>query len=144
MRKMSKKLRRQHALKQLIKETQVSTQDELKDGLKKMGIDITQSSLSRDLNDIGIVKKHGYYHIPTVGQQSGMLPPITSLVWSGSNLLILKTYPSMAPSMGSIIDDQQISGVMGTVAGDDTVFVATATGANKEEVEKHIRRFFGN
>lgn len=143
MKKISKKLRRQHALKQIIKEKRVATQEELKDELENMGLDVTQSSLSRDLNELGVIKKQGYYHLLTTGRPGGILPPITSLTWAGPNLLVLRTYPSMAPSMGALIDEQNISGIVGTVAGDDTVFVATGPATSKEELEKHLRRFFG-
>jgi len=143
MKKVSKKLRRQHALKQLIKEKQISTQEDLKADLTDMGIDVTQSSLSRDLNELGVIKKQGFYHLLSGGRTGGMLPPITRLTWAGPNLLVLKTYPSMAPSMGSLIDEQNLQGIMGTVAGDDTVFVATGPAVSKDEVEKRLRRFFG-
>lgn len=143
MGKISKKLRRQHALRQLIKENKLSTQDELKDELQKMGIDVTQSSLSRDLNELGVMKKQGYYHLLSEGQSRGVLPPITSLRWAGPNLIVLKTYPSMAPSMGSLIDEQNIPGIVGTVAGDDTLFVATGPQVSREEIEKRLRKFFG-
>lgn len=143
MRKISKKLRRLHALKQLIRERQISTQEELKDELAAMSIDVTQSSLSRDLNELGVIKRQGYYHIITDGNTGGVLPPITSLSWAGPNLLVLRTYPSMAPSMGSLIDEQGIGGVVGTVAGDDTVFVATGPATDKDDLEKRLRKFFG-
>lgn len=144
MKKISKKLRRQHALKQLIKEKQISTQEDLKDELKIMGIDVTQSSLSRDLNELSVIKKQGFYHIITTGERpGGMLPPISHATWAGQNLLILKTYPSMAPSMGSLIDDQNIPGIMGTVAGDDTVFIATGPTVNREDIERRLKKFFG-
>lgn len=136
-------MRRQHALKQLIKEKRLSTQEELKDELVHVGIDVTQSSLSRDLNELGVIKKQGCYQLLTGGQPGSMLPPITSMIWAGPSLLVLKTYPSMAPSMGSLLDEQAIPGVVGTVAGDDTVFVATGPVADKKDLEGRIRKFFG-
>ena len=143
MRKLSKKLRRQHVLKQLIKDQKLATQEDLKDNLKKMGIDVTQSSLSRDLNELSVIKKQGFYHLPPETRPTGILPPITSIKWAGPNLLVLKTNPSMAPSMGSFIDEQHMDGIAGTVAGDDTVFVATAPAVNKEDLEKRLRGLFG-
>lgn len=142
MKKISKKLRRQHALKQLIKEQRVATQDDLKEELEKMGLDVTQSSLSRDLNELGVIKKQGVYHLLT-GGMPGVIPPISSLTWAGSNLIVLKTYPSMAPSMGALIDEQNIKDVVGTVAGDDTLFIATGPAINREDLERRLRKFFG-
>jgi len=143
MKRISRKYKRQHVIKQLIKENKVGTQEDLKEELYKMGIDVTQSSLSRDLNELGVVKKQGHYHLLAGGQAGGgVLPPITSLAWAGENLLILKTYPSMAPSMGSFIDEQNISDIVGTVSGDDTVFVATHPTSVKDGVEKRIRKYF--
>lgn len=143
MKKISKKLRRQHALKQIIKDKQFSTQEELKRELEKMDIEVTQSSLSRDLNELGVAKKRGFYCLPQPGRSGGILPPITEMKWAGPNLLVLKTYPSMAPSMGAFIDEQNLTGIVGTVSGDDTVFVATGPTVNREEIERHLRKFFG-
>jgi transcriptional regulator of arginine metabolism len=142
MQKISKKLRRLHALKQIIKEQQICTQEELKEELEKLGLDVTQSSLSRDLTDLSVIKKQGYYHLLVEGRPGSVLPPISSLTWAGPNLIVIKTYPSMAPSMGSLIDDQRIPGVVGTVAGDDTVFIATGPAADKDGVLKCLQRFF--
>ena len=143
MKKISKKLRRQHVLKQIIKEKQISTQEELREELTKLGIEVTQSSLSRDLNELDIVKRRGFYVIPEDQKRHGALPPLTNMKWAGSNLLILKTYPSMAPAMGAFIDEQNINGVVGTVSGDDTVFVATSAAVKGEDIEREIRNLFG-
>ena len=143
MKKISKKLRRQHALKQMIKERQIATQDELKDELENMGIEVTQSSLSRDLSELGVIKRHGCYQILDHVRPSGVLPPISSMTWAGGNLLVIKTFPSMAPSMGALIDEQQVTGVVGTVAGDDTLFIAASSTVQKSELEVRLKRIFG-
>lgn len=143
MKKISKKLRRLHALKQIIKEKTIATQEDLKEELQQIGLDVTQSSLSRDLTDLGVIKKQGYYQLLIDSRPTGVLPPITALLWTGSNLLVAKTYPSMAPTMGSLIDEQNIPGVLGTVSGDDTVFIATKPDADKDSVTGRLRKFFG-
>lgn len=143
MKKISNKLRRQHVLKQLIKERRIATQEELKEALTNMGVEVTQSSLSRDLNELGVIKKQGYYHLLSSESIRSVLPPLISISWAGPNLMVLKTHPSMAPSMGSLIDEQNISGIVGTVAGDDTVFVATGPAVDKKELEDRFKKFFG-
>lgn len=129
-------------MKQLIKDERLTTQEELKDGLKRLGVEVTQSSLSRDLNELGIAKKQGFYQLPPEPRRTGVLPPLNAIKWAGPNLLVLKTNPSMAPSMGAFIDEQNISGIVGTVAGDDTLFVATAPAINKDDLEKRLREIF--
>lgn len=143
MSKLSQKRRRQHTLRQLIQGKNLATQEELQKELEKMGVDATQSSLSRDLNELGVIKRGGFYQLMSSRQSGGILPPISALTWAGPNLLILKTHPSMAPSMGSLIDSENIPGIMGTVAGDDTVFVATGPAIDKNDLEHHIRTLFG-
>lgn len=138
----SRKRRRQEALQQLIKSTKIATQEDLKEELEALGFHVTQSSLSRDINELGIVKQNGYYCLFASNRLGGIIPPITSSIAAGPNLIVLKTLPSMAPSMGAQIDSENLGGIVGTVAGDDTVFVATGPGVNKDKLIHNLRRMF--
>jgi len=125
----------------LIKEKPVRTQDELKALLNQHGFEVTQSSLSRDITEIGLVKQNGQYALPP--RQSGSsLPTLTSMESAGSNLIIIKTLVGMAAPVGITLDNSKVHGVIGTVAGDDTVFVATANGVSHETIKRAIQKIF--
>jgi transcriptional regulator of arginine metabolism len=142
MHKIHSKKKRQETLRQIIYSNQVSAHHELIDELKGKGFAATQSSISRDLNELGIIKKGGYYYLPSSVSEGQITPPLTSIVTAGKNLLVLKTLPSMAPSMASIIDSQKLTGVLGTVAGDDTVFVAISPKTTADAVSKKLQNIF--
>jgi len=139
--KPTKKQSRQDMIIKLIKEHEVATQDDLRSFLAKCGFDVTQSSLSRDISELGLVKQQGSYVLPPRSGQ-GTAPLVTSVEQSGSNMIVLKTVVGTAAAVGINIDNSKIPGVIGSLAGDDTVFVATATGSNQENIKKAIRRLF--
>ncbi len=115
-----------------IKNQKISQQQELVDKLKKRGIDIPQSSLSRRLKKLGIAKINSFYTV--VGQISKLQSPILNIKISQPNILVLHTFPGHANSLAIIIDekisfestDSLENGykyLCGTIAGDDTVLV---------------------
>ena len=142
MHKVHSKKKRQEALRQIIYGSKVSAHHELIDALQKKSFAATQSSISRDLNELGIIKKGGYYYLPSSISEGQITPPLTSIMPAGKNLLVLKTLPSMAPSMAAIIDGQWLTGVIGTVAGDDTVFVAISPKTTVDAVSKRLQNIF--
>lgn len=128
----------------IIKDGQVATQEDLKKALGRFGFHVTQSSLSRDISELGLVKQHGHYviaHSP-VSQSQGPKPIITSIESAGTNMIVVKTLTGMASPVGLTIDNHRTPYIIGTVAGDDTVFVATLPGAGHELIKKNIRKLF--
>ena len=130
--KPTKKQSRQDLMMRLIKEQKVQTQDGLKNLLRKHGFNVTQSSLSRDIAEVGLVKHGGTYALPPRSMSEGRLS-IASIASAGTNLVVVKTLIGM--------DNHKIQNVMGTIAGDDTVFVATSV-ASHEPVKKEIKKLF--
>lgn len=114
----------------------VRSQHELMALLGARGFDVTQSTLSRDLRELRVAKFGGRYvqtdAIIASGQapQSSALGDIAESLGSireaGPNLLVIKTPPGHASAVARAIDDSELTEVIGTVAGDDTIFVATA------------------
>lgn len=100
------------------------TQEELSARLFAEGVIVTQSTLSRDLAEIGAVKRKGAYvfvnPVQSPLQQAGFL----SANPAGPHLLVVKTEVGAAQRVGLVIDQQAFPGVVGTLAGDDTIFVA--------------------
>lgn len=98
-------------------------QKALVDKLNKSGYKITQSSVSRKLKQMGIAKFHGKYVLPKNDSKK------ISIVFLEPNLLVIRTAPGYASSFASIIDkrlveDRKHSEFVGTIAGDDTIFLA--------------------
>lgn len=141
-RKLSKRERRFLAVRAIVSTHRIRTQDELADELNKRGFETTQSSLSRDIKKIGLLKREGHYQVPLLTPNGMLVPPILEAHPTGHNLIVLKTLPSMAPTLGSTIDEMQIKGVLGSVAGDDTVFVATTHTAKIGTVVHRLLKIF--
>lgn len=99
-------------------------QNELLNELKALGYDITQSSISRKLKQLGVIKLHGKYQL--LNRAKNTISE-TEIIPVPPNLLVIKTIPGHANVIASIIDDHLISSdshFIATIAGDDTVFVA--------------------
>lgn len=139
--KPTKKQARQDIILKLIKEKEVRTQEELTKSLEKFGFKTTQSSLSRDIAELGLTKQHGSYIIPPRGMHGG-IPLVTAIDSAGSNMLVVKTLVGMAAPVGITIDSQKNSNIIGTIAGDDTVFVALSNNTTHEIVKKTIFKLF--
>src|SRR6266851_5252531 len=113
---------RQKKLLSLIKAKPFSTQAELRDSLERAGVPATQSSLSRDLEELGIVKHRGHYMVPRSNGSAGR--GLLSLDLCGENLVIARTDPGLASAVAVEIDGATISEIAGTLAGEDTIFIA--------------------
>lgn len=130
-----KKYTRQTKILELISKKEVETQEELADGLKAMGIDVTQATISRDIKELRLVKvmsKSGKYKYATIGQsQEGITDRLYKIfensvvsIDNAMNIIVLKTIPGAAQICASAIDYMGVDEIVGTLAGDDTVFVA--------------------
>lgn len=131
------KSRRQHLVARLIAENAVSNQPQLVALLGEQGVDATQATVSRDLEELGAVKvrlpgsTHPIYAIAELPQVPAA--PIEHLrrvlgewvveVASSANLVVIRTPPGSAHVVASALDRSRVEGVVGTVAGDDTVLV---------------------
>lgn len=127
---------RQEAILNLIRENEISTQDDLVNELRKQGWPVTQATISRDIKDLGIIKviaTNGSSRYSVLDYTGDVAPGRLLTVFSHSvvscnlagNLVVLKTLPGMAQGAASALDSLKLSGVVGTIAGDDTVFIAT-------------------
>ena len=136
----TKKQARQDFMIRLVKEKSVRTQDELKEILSQHGFEATQSSLSRDISEVGLVKVGGCYSLPPRQMQGS--PSITSMESAGDNVIVIKTLIGMAAAVGITIDNNRLKGIVGTIAGDDTVFIATAKGVRHDDIKSSILKIF--
>lgn len=118
---------RQNAILDIIASRRIYSQEELLVALAEKGIDATQATLSRDLKSLKIskVQTEGYVlpDKPTLRSvRSPIGDGILSLSFSGQ-LAVIKTHPGFASAIASLMDRHNLPGVMGTVAGDDTVLI---------------------
>ena len=147
-----KKYTRQSKILELISKREVETQEELAEGLKAMGIDVTQATISRDIKELRLVKvmsKNGKYKYATIGQsQEGITDRLYKIfensvvsIDNAMNVVVIKTIPGAAQICASAIDYMGVDEIVGTLAGDDTVFVAIR---NLESIEYVLQEFKKN
>lgn len=137
------------ALKMLISSMELGSQEEVLQALEKEGFKLTQATLSRDLKQLKVAKAASmngkYVYVlpnetmykriskPRSAQEMLMTPGFISINFSG-NMGVIKTRPGYASSIAYNIDDNDIPGIMGTIAGDDTIFIVIKEGTAYEDV----------
>lgn len=127
---------------QLLREHRLANQQQLIEQLEQHGFQTTQSSISRDLKKLGVVKHDGAYRIPSIAPgESGAIDRLDASR-AGDNMLVLRTGPGNANRAAVLIDEQSIPGILGTIAGDDTIFVAVASAKDQTRVLKKIFSLF--
>jgi transcriptional regulator of arginine metabolism len=110
-------------LLQLIGNERIADQFELQDALARAGKVVSQPTLSRHLTRLGISKRGGRYAPPGDGSPSAL-----AVISAPPNLIVLRTRPGFANAVAAVLDHQPLPGQAGTIAGDDTVFVALREG----------------
>ena len=150
---MKVKASRLEALKMLISSKELSNQEEVLQALKVEGFLLTQATLSRDLKQLKVAKAasmNGKYvyvlpnetmykriHKPLSPTEMMQTPGFVSNNFSG-NMGIIKTRPGYASSIAYNIDSSDIPQIIGTIAGDDTIFIVIKEGETPEEVKESL------
>ncbi len=120
---------RQGQILNIIRSRQIYTQDELARELVQHGVQTTQVTLSRDIREMGLVKTNeGYRSLPSETSGPTLADVIDEYMQDvkiAQNLLVIRTSPGNANTLAVALDHEDLPEVVGTVAGDDTVFVAT-------------------
>jgi transcriptional regulator of arginine metabolism len=127
--KTASKSERQRVLLDAVRSRPISTQAELVTALRRAGIACTQSSVSRDVRDLGLIKREGHYEPPGADTDlndyaASVATLIRGMAVVGDYLVVVHTLPGTADGVGVFIDGMGWPGVVGTVAGDDTLFAA--------------------
>src|SRR4051812_39295788 len=107
------KEQRQTTILKLISATPTGKQEELAELLEKKGFSVTQSSVSRDLLDLGVVKVHGFYALPQK-PRNAMAFGLLSLDSAGENLIVAKCESGLASAVAVKIDDANLAEIVGT------------------------------
>lgn len=126
---------RQRVIHRLLSEHTIDSQHELRDRLAQIGIEVTQATLSRDLRAMGIVKAPGGWVLPdglgsaasASGQEAFEEAVRSHLLWakSAASLVVVRTQPGHADALAIEFDRYPQEETVGTIAGDDTIFIAT-------------------
>ncbi len=134
---------RRRVILEVLRARRVANQLELVDLLGEQGIEATQSSVSRDLRFLGVAKVAGHYIAPSGEVPSGAdFGPIGRFVLgarsAGAHLIVLRTSVGTAQTVAIAIDRAGWPEVVGTLAGDDTIFVATANARDQQRFLRHL------
>lgn len=136
-------------IEQAISEQEISTQEELTNYLIENGYNVSQSTISRDMNElnlikvVGVNKKFKYAKANSIKNLSpqicGLFKQVTVSMVCANNLIVIKTLAGNAGTAGMAVDEMHFSEVLGTVAGDDTLLIITKTNTDAEIVIKTLR-----
>lgn len=152
--------RRREEVLAVIGQSAVHSQEELLALLRKRGFKVTQPTLSRDLRELGVAKTPAGYVAP------GSLATVTSIntftlredreervnrllrssvlsAQAAGNLVVVRTPVAAAQPLASAIDAAQLDGVLGTIGGDDTIFIALASPAAASALARHFQQVAG-
>ena len=119
----------------LIADYQIGRQEELTNQLLQNGFSVTQSSVSRDLDELGVVKVNGFYALPQKTNFTNF--GLFGLAAAGENLIVGKCEPGFAAAICVRIDNADIAEIIGTIAGEDTIFIAVR---DKKEQKTAMRK----
>jgi len=130
----------------LISDASISNQEELRRRLAAQKLRVTQATLSRDLQELRLVKTYeGYRPVAALPEESNGLPSLAralgeflSDIRPAENLLVLKTPPGGAQPLAAAVDAAKFPETAGTIAGDDTVLIITPDKKSRESLQKKI------
>jgi transcriptional regulator of arginine metabolism len=139
---------RRTMLAKIIREQTVGRQTELVAMLRKHGHIATQSSVSRDLRELGVAKMGDRYVLPETAAPSrndfsNLRQFVSARLTAGTNLTVLKTTVGAAQSVAVAIDTARWPEVIGTISGDDTIFIATAGARAQRKLADRLLALFG-
>lgn len=142
------KARRHNAILRLIASGSIRTQEELSSALESEGIHVSQTTLSRDLRDLGVVKAAEGYHlldgpVPAMRGAHALARVVAEFVVesrTAQNLVVLHTPPGGANAVAQCLDVADWPDIIGTIAGDDTIFVATPDASTARQVRERLER----
>ena len=147
------KTKRHSKILELISEKDIATQEDLLVYLRESGFDVTQATVSRDIKELRLIKitdklNRYCYALPekeseagVMGRYSAVLRHAAISVKEACNLVVLKTIPGSAQGCAMAIETMKIDNIIGLIAGDDTIFIATAGESDAVSIAEELRQF---
>lgn len=145
---------RQTEIINIVQSVEVETQEQLLDELRARGFSATQATISRDIKDLRLVKEltgHGRYRYALTERKtaSGSDTRLRNIFKEGvtsvdvaQNIVVVKTMPGLASAACSALDGMEISGVVGSLAGDDTGILIMRDNAAAQQLNNEIHKLF--
>ncbi len=150
------KRQRQQLIRRIVKERPISNQRELVEALQAAGCSATQATVSRDLRELGLHKARDplgrmrYVFVPASEERPDpptacgrMLREFSRGILAAQNLLVVRCDPGAAPGVGRVIDELEQDGILGCVAGDDTVIVVCQDAETAKTVQDYLIQLGG-
>ena len=136
---------RRERIRQLIAAYEIDSQGELVELLASDGIDVTQATVSRDLDAMGVEKQRGAdgrtaYALPETGSLAQVLRQFVIGIDASGNLAVVRTAPGAASAVASAIDAHRLPGALATIQGDDTLLVVAEEGTSGRVLADHLLR----
>ncbi|PZN32602.1 MAG: hypothetical protein DIU71_07190 [Proteobacteria bacterium] len=139
---------RRAAILRILRESTVRNQEELVKVLRKQGFEATQSSVSRDLRELGVAKAGDRYIVPPAEEAlapnhfAAVANFVVEVRTAGPSLTVVKTTTGTAQSVAVAIDRSQWPEVVGSLSGDDTIFLATEDARAQRKLRERLREVF--
>lgn len=144
-----RKAYRQAQILKLIRGGSVATQEELAQRLAAAGVDASQVTLSRDIRELGLIKTAAGYREPRgVGPEAArdnlprVLQEFLRDIRVAQNLVVLRTVPGGAQPVARALDSEERPEIVGTVAGDDTIFIAAPSAASAKSLQRKLLKLW--
>jgi transcriptional regulator of arginine metabolism len=140
------KLSRQNLILDLVQQESVANQEQLRKMLLRQGFDVTQATLSRDINELALVKTSAGYSVsrgdqaePAYHSAGRLVREFVVEVREAQNLLVIKTATGSAQPVAAAIDAEGWTEIVGTVGGDDTILVISQSKKNAHRISLRIK-----
>jgi transcriptional regulator of arginine metabolism len=140
MHELVQKSERQKLIVDIVGATPVGRQSQLVSLLRNNGFSVTQASISRDLEELGIQKVQGVYRVNSARMPAAF--GFLSFNPSGDSLIVARCSSGLASALAVQIDAKHLGGVVGTIAGDDTVFIAVVDNSIQNSLLRQLRKDF--
>ena len=145
---------RQEKILSLIRQNDIQTQEEMILRLEESGYPVTQATVSRDIRELNLVKgisPRGVYRYTQSAKKemagaklsSVVTDSVTSVDYAG-NMVVIKTYPGMASAVAACIDSMALPEVVGSIAGDDAIFLVVRDEAHSSQITEKLHRLIHN
>ena len=149
------KNKRREAIIEIVQNNEIFTQEELQGELRKRGFEVTQATVSRDIRKLRLLKRQTAdgKNIYAVSMPQGNLEQNRLLrvlrdsvrsIDSAQNILVIKTVSGMAMAVAAALDSLRLEGVVGSIAGDDTIMCAVKTVEDTEHVIARLRKIIAD
>lgn len=146
------KRQRQKVMLDIISNEIIETQEELQEALKQQGYVVTQATISRDMKELSLEKQleQGIYRYVVVKPRGNFAQPLSNImteavisVVAAQNIVVVKTLPGLAMAACTALDNMEITGNVGTLAGDDTFLLIMTNTEMAEQFAKEIEILLG-